>query len=395
MLKVTDDVYNAFNAGKSTLLVALDLSAAFDCIDHDLLIRRLQHTFGIVGAALDWLRSYLHCRSSFLRLGSCISDKISVRIGVPQGSSLGPQLFSLFISPMAGLIESFGVRYHQYADDTQLYIMISKRDAPVQLETLERCIYAVHDWMLQNGLSLNPSKSEAIQFSLGRGRRSVSDIGSVDVSGADIQPTTVVKSLGVLLDQHLSFDQQVDSVCKSCYFHIRALRHVRDSLPDDVAKTVACSIVSSRLDYCNALFYNMSAINVAKLQRVQNSLARVILKQRKYDHVSSSLVHLHWLPVRHRITFKVALLTFKVLHEGQPDYLRDLIEPYKPARELRSSKQGLLNPTKSRTVTGSRGFRHSSVSIWNNLPQHIRDIESISTFRRQLKTYLFTVHLVA
>lgn len=393
LLKVTDDIFETFNAGQSTLLVALDLSAAFDCIDHEVLIKRLEHTFGIAGVALDWLRSYLQGRSSFLRLGSSLSKAASVETGVPQGSSLGPQLFSLFVSPMAGLIESLGVRYHQYADDTQLYIAISKCDktSKAQLSTLESCVSAVHNWMLHNGLSLNPAKSEAIQFSIGRGHSTVVDIATVNVSGAAIQPTASVKSLGVRLDRHLSFDQQIDSVCKSCYFHIRALRHVRESLPDDVAKTVACSIVSSRLDYCNALYYNMSSTNVAKLQRVQNTLARVVLKLRKHDHVSAALARLHWLPVEQRIAFKVATLTFKLRLHHQPDYLYELIQPYNPARELRSSNQGLLNSTVSRTVTGSRAFRHSSVTVWNKLPQDIRNTQTIATFRRKLKTHLFTV----
>ena len=391
LLKVTDDIYEAFNDGRSTLLVALDQSAAFDCIDHDTMLRRLQYTFGLDGAALNWLRSYLDGRSSFVRLGSCVSDSVDVKIGVPQGSSLGPKLFSLYISPMAGLIESFGVRYHQYADDTQMYIAISKSDVTVQIGTLERCISAVHEWLLHNGLSLNPTKSDAIQFSISRARSSAASIASVNVSGAVIQPAPTVKSLGVTLDTHLSFDQHVDNVCKSCYYHIRALRRVRDSLPDDVAKTVASSIVTSRLDYCNSLYYNMSSANVAKLQRVQNTLARVVLRQRKSDHISPSLVRLHWLPVKHRITFKVATLTFKLLHSHQPAYLYELINIYTPVRDLRSSNQRFLQQSKSRTVAGSRAFRHSSVTIWNSLPQHIRDTSTVENFRRKLKTHLFSV----
>ena len=106
---------------------------------------------------------------------------------------------------------------------------------------------------MHNGLLLNPAKSDAVQFTLGKGRSAIEEISKVCVSGVAIKPSMFVKSLGVTLDKHLSFNEQVDNVCKSAYFHIRALRHIRESFPDDVAKTVACSIVSSRLDYCNAL----------------------------------------------------------------------------------------------------------------------------------------------
>ena len=111
--------------------------------------------------------------------------------------------------------------------------------------------------ILHNGLQLNPSKSEVIQFTAGRGREQVDDVSSLQVSDAAIQPSPTIKTLGVTLDRLLTFDQHVANVCKAGYFHIRALRHVRQSLPDDVARIVACSIVNSRLDYCNSLFVQL------------------------------------------------------------------------------------------------------------------------------------------
>ena len=114
-----------------------------------------------------------------------------------------------------------------------------------------------------------------------------------------------------------------------------------------------------------------------------------------FDHVSSSPTQLHWLPIKFHVTFKLATLTHKILHCQQPDYLYQLIDAYMPARDLRSSNRGYLNPMRSRTVSSSRGFRHSSVAVWNSLPQDIRDISTVSTFRRKLKTHLFAVALAS
>lgn len=389
MLRVTSDILSGFDANQSTILVALDQSAAFDCIDHSTLIRRLRRTFGIDGTALGWLESYLEDRSAFVRWKKASSDVFPLTTGVPQGSALGPLLFSLFIAPLSGVIRSFGVMHHQYADDTQIYIEASRSNSSVRLEQLERCTVGVHEWLLQNGLQLNPKKSEVIQFTACNGRQRVDDITSVAVSDADIQPSPVIKSLGVTLDSRLTFDDHVAEVCRACYCHIRALRHIRESLPSDVARTVACSIVGSRLDYCNSLFVGMSRSNFNKLQRVQNTLAKVVLRRRKFEHATPALIELHWLPVEHRVTFKLATLVHKIKTSGQPIYLRELLRDYEPGRNLRSATKNLLCEGRVRTVLASRAFTHSAAAVWNRLPDFIRNCNSISIFKRHLKTHLF------
>jgi hypothetical protein len=396
LLKITDDIFAGFDDRKSTILVALDQSAAFDCIDHDTLFRRLQHTFGVTGEALEWLRSYLESRSTFVRWKQSSSDIFPLHCGVPQGSALGPLLFSLYIAPLSSVINSFGVNHHQYADDAQIYIAVQKMEASCKVAQLENCIASVHSWLQQNGLQLNPDKSEVIQFTTCRGKDRVDDVVSLRVSDAAVQPSDVIKSLGVTLDRKLTFDQHVAAVCKTSYFHIRALRHVRESLPEDIARTVACSIVGSRLDYCNSLYAGMSKQNFNKLQRVQNTLARVVLRRGKFEHTRPGLIELHWLPVEHRVTYKLATLTFRNIKTNQPAYLRELLADYIPPRTLRSSNKHLLTETRTNLVSASRGFRHSAAATWNNLPDDIRDPNlSLDNFKHKLKTYLFNLALTA
>ena len=133
----------------------------------------------------------------------------------------------------------------------------------------------------------------------------------------------------------------------------------------------------------------MPEYNLVKLQRVQNTLARVVLKVRKFDHITPTLKELRWLPVKHRVTFQIATLTFKTLKFGQPTYLRDLINIYEPTRTLRSSSQQLISKNRTRTVVATRAFKHSSSAIWNNLPVFIRGCNSVDNFKHKLKTHLF------
>ena len=144
-------------------------SSRRSCIDHSTMIKRLQHTFGITGLALDWMTSYLLSRKSFVRFSDVSSATSTVVYGVPQGSSLGPLLFSLYIAPLSTIVRSFGLMHHQYADDSQIYVSAMKNELSVKAEILERCTADVHAWLLHNGLQLNPQKSDVIYSSLSVG----------------------------------------------------------------------------------------------------------------------------------------------------------------------------------------------------------------------------------
>jgi len=149
-----------------------------------------------------------------------------------------------------------------------------------------------------------------------------------------------------------------------------------------VANTVACSIVSTRLDYCNSLLIGTSEKNIQRLQRVQNTLARVVASKRKYDHIKPVLRELHWLPVAQRVQYKVALVTHKVLSTGQPPYLHNLINAYKPSRPLRSDdKRQLSRPTGLLSAMGDRTFTRASASVWNRLPEDVRISDNLKCFK--------------
>jgi len=165
-------------------------------------------------------------------------------------------------------------------------------------------------------------------------------------------------------------------------------------LLDDVARTVACSIIGSRLDYCNSLLAGTSKSNLIKLQRVQNTLARVTRRQDKFDCITPILEELHWLPIKKHITFKLATLSYNIKSTGQPVYLRELLPDYQPVRTLRSSSKHLLTVNVAKIVLATRGFRHSAVAVWNSLPDSIYESSNIDTFKRKVMTHLFNAAFV-
>ena len=400
LLKLTNDIMETIDSGKITILTALDMSAAFDTLDHATLLHRLEHTFGLSGFVISWIRSYLTNRSSFVKIDSSSSPSATISTGVPQGSVLGPLLFVLFISPVANVINpdlsetTNLVSFHQYADDTQLYIGTNASTLVHQVASIESCTQRVHNWLLNNGLHLNPSKSEAIAFFNPRSKpleALAESIKSISVAGSPIKLQSSIKNLGVYLDSRMSFDKQVSETCKASYFHIRALRHIRSSLTTEACKTVAAAIVGSRLDYCNSLLAGTSVSNLARLQLVQNTLARVVAQKPRFCHIKPVLADLHWLPIRHRIDFKIATIAFKVLHFQQPSYLAALVPRYVPTRSLRSSSSlSLCVPSRKTAMARSKSFSSVASYTWNRLPCHLSSISALPAFRKRLKHHLFS-----
>jgi len=217
-------------------------------------------------------------------------------------------------------------------------------------------------------------------------------IDTIDTGSVHIKTSDCVKSLGVVIDSKLTFNQHVSNICKSAHLNIKALRHIRKLLPDDAAKSVACAMVAGRLDYCNAVLYGTSSANIDKLQRLQNMLARVVTNTRRRDHITPVLADLHWLPVRYRIEYKVALITFKALTTQQPQYLSELIRYYEAPRKLRSRGVNILQTNATALDFSKRAFCHASPTVWNSLPQSVISDLTVTTgtFKHRLKSAMYT-----
>jgi hypothetical protein len=258
------------------------------------------------------------------------------------------------------------------------------------LDHLNKCTTALTSWFLFNGLQLNPSKSEVILVgSKAKCRSALSSLGfiispddslttGVNVAGSFVPLLSSTKILGVTFDSALSFDIHISEICRVANFHLRALSHIRQYLTTSSANLIACSIVGSRLDYCNALFSGLSAYNIHRLQLVQNRAARIVLGVGRRVSAEPLLRELHWLPICKRIQFKVAILTFKVVTTKQPSYLSSLLVPYVPTRNLRSLGNNLLVVPKIDSVFQSRAFSYAAPHLWNSLPGSLRGLADLS-----------------
>ena len=378
LLKIVNDTRCNLDSQKLTVLVLLDLSAAFDTVDHHILLNRLRTLVGLSGTVFNWFRSYLTDPRSSVSLDTYSSGTCEIRCGVPQGSILGPTLFNLYMLPLGDVIRRHGISFHSYADETQLYIAVSPDDTG-PIDTLLNCILDIKSWMAVNFLQLNQDPTEVLVIGP-EGKRE-----KLLPKLKDLKPSQCVKNLGVIFDSELNFIPHIKNVTKIGFYHLKNIARVRPFLSQANTEVLMHAFISCRLDYCNALLSGLPKKSIHNLQLLQNSAARVLTRTRGREHITPVLKSLHWLPVCFRTDFKVLLLVFKCLNGHGPSYLSDLLLPYQPSRVLRSSGTGLLIIPKVRTKThGETAFSHRGPRLWNSLPQGIRTAETADIFKKRL-----------
>ena len=219
---------------------------------------------------------------------------------------------------VAGIMTSFGLGVHLYADDTQLHGSCLASDAEALSRLVLCSIEAVRLWMASNRLRLNPDKTQFIWFGTKQqlAKRNCDRLSSVSPT---LKSDTHVRNLGVILGSKLLMGDHLSRLCRSCFFQLRRLRAIRHSLMQKLI------LICNRIDYCNSVLYGASRFQLDQLQSILYAAARIILRIPKYSHISASIRdELHWLPVRFRPEFKICLFIRNCLVSTAPTYLQEL-----------------------------------------------------------------------
>ena len=395
LLCVKNDILRGLDQNQEAALVLLDLSAAFDTIDHQILLERLEKRYGIRSTALSWFQSYLSNRTQSVVIGGSVSNPRELVYGVPQGSVMGAPLFTFYSAPISDVIKSHNINHIMYADDTQLYLLFHPSEREAAINKIEKCITDIKTWAVANKLQFNDKKTEVLHIT---SRFKDSDkLQAVKIGNTDVTVCSKARNLGVVFDEHLTFNDHISSVLRSGWACIYMLGKIRRYLDRACAERLVHAFITSRIDSCNSLLSDLPSNQIDRLQRLQNAAARLIMLRKRRDHITPILADLHWLPVCQRIKYKILLLVFKCFHGLGPSYLTCLIKPYIPTRTLRSSSKHLLQlpSVRPRTVTyGARAFALYGPRLWNDLPMNIRSTSSLNVFKNSLKTFLFSQYYI-
>jgi hypothetical protein len=397
LIRLFSDIFSAMDHGQVTLLALLDVSAAFDSVDHNILLERLRISFGIQGIPLLWLESFICGRTQSVTIGGQRSGWRTIRYGVPQGSVLGPLLYVLFTADIPHIIQSAGLNAHQYADDVQAYIHCRATEAVGAMDQLNAVLESLNRWMKSNRLKLNPDKTQFIWIG-NRFQLPKIDMHLLSTTFPGVSFQDSVLDLGVMLDQELSMSAHIGNICRSGFYQLRQLRLVRRNLTDKAAAMLVHSFVVSRVDYCNSVLSGVTKQQCDRVQRILNTAARLLLRIPKFGHISVAVRDtLHWLPVPSRVSFKICSFVWNCVTGAGPAYLQELCVPSASGSvyRLRSSDEFLLKVPRCRTATmQKRGFSVVGPSSWNGLPLQIRELfregRSAAAFKKQLKTFLFS-----
>jgi len=390
LVKIVNDLLLAVDKRKCVMLVMLDMSAAFDTVDHSILLNRMESSFGITNEANNWLCSYFGNRSQSVQIRGAMSDAVELASGMPQGSILGPKGYPAYVSPIFRIAQQHGVSMHMYADDTQLYADFDVTNFSEVKNKMEKCIADIREWLSLNCLKLNDDKTELLIIGQPTQLNKIDKYPTITIGNTVVKSVPSARNIGAVLDCRLKMTEQVNSVCGSCYAGLRSLGKIRSFLTVESATILVHSFITCRLDNLNSLLIGLPGCLLQKLQRIQNHAARIVTRLHKHDSISSTLKTLHWLPIEERIDYKVILLTFKALNSLAPSYLIDMFHSKENLRSLRSSGQALLIVPQTRLITvGDRAFSAYAPKLWNSLPQTMREDKDLNSFKTNLKTYLF------
>ena len=385
MLGVTDEVLQGFDKNQATVKIFLDLSAAFDTINIQKVLEIMRDEISTV---FKWFRSFLEGRTLKVKIDNAYSESLDVPCGAPQGSVLGPKIFGINVRSQPMVFKHCMFSTSSFADDSngRKQFALTFQFSVMNNDVID-CLHKIIDWSNAHYMKINPEKTEILLL-CPTSLNSEVIIRGVIFEGQCIRFASEVKNVGVWLDRNLTMDKHVNQVVSHSYKILKDIGRIKKCLQQHHLERLVHAVISSRLDYCNSLFINISKSNLHKLQKLQNAAARLVVGGKKRDSVSGALRKLHWLRVEARITFKVLLLVFKIL-KGQCSQNLEL--RYKSFNG-RPEDYLLLETPNFKTAYGKRIFAYNGTRLWNALPVTVRSEEGVNEYKKKIKTMLFDGH---
>ena len=380
--EIVNYIYEENDKGNIVGIASLDLSKAFDSINHDLLLLKL-NKLGLCVNSLKWCRSYLTNRKQQTKFTKYTSSTETVTSGVPQGSILGPILFICFVNDLPEIFKNCKIM--SYADDTQ--ILVTAKTAKQIKKKIETLIKQAQLWYTENSLLNNASKTEVIAIS----NRKIDETFVVNITEngkpVELTPKSSIKVLGVHIDNRLNWNKQVNEVNKKARYATRNLQRTFNILPFKCKLALYNSLVASHFNYADTVWGGLSVKNKNKLQRTQNTVIKSMLGMKFKDSSEEALKKANLLSLDDKRKVHDAVYVHKALAGTLPDQVNQQYLKHRSSTSLRSAEKQTLNIPKHTHEKYKNSPLYRTIAAWNASPTDIRKKET-TTFKKQLQANL-------
>lgn len=377
LIDVTEDIRSQIDNGEVAFLILLDHSKAFDTVNTDILISKLKNFLNFSSTATKLVASYLNQRSQSVFYGGKISSSIVLTRGVPQGSILGPLLYSIYANDLPTQLEYCNVQ--MYADDVQLYISCKTSEIDDCVRKINRDLRNVHDWATSNGLCLNPSKSKCLLVT--KRTMTLPLVPDLILGGSRIVRVTSTKNLGVILNDKLEWSDHVNVATAKVYGMLRNLWSTQSFIPIEIRMLLAKTYLVPTLLYGCELFTNCDSTSMRKLRVAFNSITRYIYGLRRFDSISHYAKQVFGVSFEFLLQCRSLIYLHKIIYTRQPKYLYDRLI------FLRSNRGNRIKQQRYRTELSKQHFYINTIRIWNQLPLHLQRIENATQFKKYIFEY--------
>lgn len=383
---ILDDILEATDEDELTVLILLDYSKAFDCINHEILLAIL-HYIGFHKNAVNLIRNYLKDRKQIVRLNNEISLEGILDRGVPQGSILGPLLFSIYTSQLYKNLVT--CKSHYYADDTQLY----KSFAPINIAQINNAVNADLQSLVNvsqdHCLCINPNKSTVMLFGKTVLRNKYVQALDIKIAGKSIDCVSEAKNLGLIIDTDLRFKSHVNSCIKRAFCNLKNIYSSKAMLSKDTIKLLCDALVLSHFAYCDIIYGPCLDVMTSKrIQRVQNSCTRLICGIRRREHVTYKIREINWLNMSNRRLLHSSMFFHKIVTTKSPQYLYEKIRFRTDVHNINIRRKSLITPPAHKTALYERSFTYNISKVYNKIPANLRKC-TIKKFQMEIRRKLW------
>lgn len=379
LLSVCDDITTLVDEKNIVLLTLLDFSKAFDTIDHNILNRKLLNKFGFSTSASNLIDSYLTGRAQFVSSEQGQSDLIGTRTGVPQGSILGPLIFTLYINDLPSVLQHCGCR--MFADDVQIYVGGKSFSLSGISNRMNEDLLRISLWAQNNMLLLNPTKSQSVLFSVSNFDLYRSNLPPILLNGTPIPISPSAKNLGVILDSQFTWNEEVNSICGKIYAGLRRLWASESFTTLKLRKQLVNSLLLPHITYCLAVKGCLSSGVYSKLQKAFFGCLRFIYKVPRYRSVSHYAKDFLGCTLKDYLKLRICIVLHKIIINKEPLVL------YNKLSFGTSIRLNHLRVPKNRTSIKNKSFFVYGVSIYNSIPTDIK-LLSLPKFKLKTKHFL-------